>query len=99
MEAPVAETIFQVVIGVSLLPPDDLPEGYSTPEQCSVPATPSLTRTQLKVKNELWPTVFSPHLMPIEIQFTQADVERIRGGMQIAVEEAEKARAMGEVRL
>jgi hypothetical protein len=97
MESPDAETIFQVVVGVSALPPDDLPEGYSSPEQCCVPATPSLTRAQLKVKNDLWPTVFSPHLLPIEIQFTRGDVERIKGGMKIAVDEAVRSRAMGEV--
>jgi tRNA-specific adenosine deaminase 3 len=97
MESPDAETIFQVVVGVLPLPPDDLPQGYSSPEQCRVPATPSLTRAQLKVKNDLWPTVFSPHLLPIEIQFARADVERIKSGMKIAVDEAVRARAMGEV--
>lgn len=85
------------MVGVSSIPPNDLPTGYSDPEKCRVPATPSLTRAQLKVKNELWPTVFTPHLLPTEIKFTSIDVERIKNGMQLAVNEAIQARAIGEV--
>lgn len=91
------ETIFQVVVGVSPHPPNDLPAGYSTPEQCQIPATPSLTRAQLKMKNELWPTVFTPHLLPAEIKFMEAEVKRITEGLQLAVDEAVRARAIGEL--
>lgn len=93
------ETVFEVIVGVSSIAPDDLPAGYSAPKQCSVPATPSLTRTQLQMKNEMWPTVFSPHLLPVEIQFTKEDVEAFQRGMKMAVDEARVAAELGEVSL
>lgn len=86
-----------MIVGVSPVPPDDLPDGYSSPERCIVPATASLSRGQLKVKNEIWPTIFSPHLLPVEISFTKQDVERFKEGMIMAIGEARHAAALGEV--
>jgi hypothetical protein len=63
-----------------------------------VPATPSLTRAQLQEKNKFWPTVFVPHLLPTEITVAREEVEKMIGGMQLAVEEARRAREQGEVR-
>lgn len=89
---------FQMLVGTSTIIPDDIPNGgYSAPELCHVPATPSLTRTQLKMKNELWPTIFSPHLLPKEIQFSREEVTKIVEGVKMAVEEARRAFDLGEV--
>jgi hypothetical protein len=92
-----AETLFEVIVGTSSTVPDDLPLGYSAPKQCLVPATASLTRVQLKLKNELWPTVFSPHLLPTEIRFSKEDVSNFQLGMKMAVEEARLAAGLNEV--
>jgi hypothetical protein len=91
------ETLFEVIVGTCSTVPDDLPQGYSTPRQYFVPATASLTRAQLKLKNEMWPTVFSPHLVPTEIRFSKEDVNNFQRGMKMAVEEAQMAAGLNEV--
>ena len=91
------ETLFEVIVGTSSTAPDDLPQGYSAPKQYLVPATASLTRAQLKLKNEMWPTVFSPHLLPTEIRFSKEDVNNFQRGMKMAVEEARLAASLNEV--
>jgi tRNA-specific adenosine deaminase 3 len=91
---------FQMLVGTSRTMPDDIPQGdYSIPELCQVPATPALTRTQLKLKNALWPSIFSPHLLPKEIQFSRSEVIRAEQGIKMALEEAKRASVLGEVRL
>ncbi|PVF96094.1 hypothetical protein CPB86DRAFT_709888 [Serendipita vermifera] len=96
-EVEADETLFQVVIGISSLPPTDLPAGFSPPERVRVPATPSLTRAQLQEKNKFWPTVFTPHLQPSEITFTREEVEKMTSGMRMAVKEARQARVQEEL--
>ncbi|KAG8809938.1 hypothetical protein FRC19_004896 [Serendipita sp. 401] len=96
-ESESGEVLFQVIVGASNAAPNDLPEGYSIPEKCSVPSTPSLTRVQLQEKNKLWPTAFSPHLFPSEHKLSQEELDFMVSGMKMAVEEARLAASLGEV--
>lgn len=84
-------------MGLSILPPNDIPPGYSDPQKHTVPATSALSRLQLQAKNELWPTSFTPHCLPQEIKFTEEEVSRIQKGLRLAIEEAKRASALGEV--
>ncbi|KAG8832016.1 hypothetical protein FRC17_002202 [Serendipita sp. 399] len=96
-ESDNGEILFQVIVGTSSTAPSDLPDGYSIPESCSVPSSPSLTRVQMQEKNKLWPTVFSPHLLPAEHRISQRELDDMVLGMKMALEEASLAASLGEL--
>jgi tRNA-specific adenosine deaminase 3 len=92
-----AETVYQMIVGTGLDPPVDLPKHYPSPIQCQIPATAATQRAYLEAKNLIWPTVYSPHLIPKPLEHTAADIELIYFAMTLLVIQAQSAAAAGDV--
>jgi len=92
-----AETVYQMIVGTGLDPPEDLPKHYPSPIQCQIPATAATQRAHLDAKNLIWPTVYSPHLTPKPLEHTTADIERVHLAMTLIVMQAQSALAAGDV--
>ena len=92
-----AETVYQIIVGTGLDPPADLPKGYPSPIQYQIPATTATQKAQLKAKNLIWPTVYSPHLLPMPVEHTAADIELVYFAMNLIVAQAQSAPAAGDV--
>lgn len=90
-------TGFQIIVGVDKEPPSDLPVEHLDVQQVTVPATTAFTRAQLHAKSLLWPTNYSPHLLPQAPCFRLEDISRVENGMKLALEGARQAVARGEV--
>jgi hypothetical protein len=92
-----AETVHQIIVGTGSDPPVDLPKGYPSPIQCRIPATAATQKTHLEAKNRIWPTVYSPHLIPTPVEHTAADIEHVYFAMTLIVMQAQSALAAGDV--
>lgn len=92
-----ADTVYQMIVGTGLDPPVDLPKHYPSPIQCQIPATAATHRTHLEAKNIIWPTVYSPHLLPKPLEHTAADIELTHSAMTLIVRQAQSAFAAGDV--
>jgi len=87
-----------MIVGAGLDPPVDLPNNYPSPIQCQIPATAATQKAHLEAKNLIWPTVYSPHLVPKPLEHSAADIELVYFAMTLLVTQAQSAVASGDVR-
>ncbi|KZT42661.1 cytidine deaminase-like protein [Sistotremastrum suecicum HHB10207 ss-3] len=75
----------------TVLPPN-LPEPYISP----VPTSPARNLEEVVLKSTIWPTVYQPRRVE-KITWTYGRIRWIRAGIQRVVDEARRAKEMGEV--
>lgn len=80
-------------------PLDELPPSLSTPYIVTVPAYAGSSIAQLKLKSEMWPTLFSPRTNTLEHIWTPEEIDWARQGVHNVLVEARRNADRGDVRL